>query len=70
MQKLSNRAKPLKTIIARHRQGPKTGGRYARLPRDRPPQPGAALAVASVALAVAGAALAVAGAALAVATLC
>jgi hypothetical protein len=51
---------PLKTIIARHRQGPKTGGRYARVPRDRPPQPGAALAVASVALAVAGAALAVA----------
>jgi hypothetical protein len=60
MQKIIESGEPLKTIIAGRRQGPKTGSRYARLPRDGPPQPGAALAVASVALAVASAALAVA----------
>jgi hypothetical protein len=53
MQKIIESGEPLKTIIAGRRQGPKTGSRYARLPRDGPPQPGAALAVASVALAVA-----------------
>jgi hypothetical protein len=44
---------PLKTIIARHRQDLKTGSRYARLPRDAPPQPARRFAVAGAALAVA-----------------
>jgi hypothetical protein len=46
MQKLSNRVSTLKTTIARSRQCPKAGSRYA-IARDGSPQPARQLVIAA-----------------------